>query len=106
MKREIVNDAQLYGIGVKRMKEKQRVHLKPADKPNQIEHYIDCCVFINFGKNFKYLLALFENSQGGYTEAKIFDAKTYKIEDELTFPSKYAQAKPMRPQTQPKVIPP
>jgi Ca2+-binding EF-hand superfamily protein len=28
MKREMVNDAQLYGIGVKRMKEKQRINLK------------------------------------------------------------------------------
>jgi hypothetical protein len=72
MKREVVNDAQLYGIGVKRLKEKQRINLKLT--PNQIEYYIDCCVYINFGKNFKFFLALFENNQ-----AKIFDAKTFKV---------------------------
>ena len=70
MKREEVNDAQLYGIGVKRMKEKQRKNLKTT--PNQIEYYIDCCVYINCGGNFKFLLALFDNNV-----AKIFDVKDF-----------------------------
>ena len=60
MKREMVNDAQLYGIGVKRMKEKQRINLK--ETPNQIEYYIDCCTYINFNNSFKFLLAIFENN--------------------------------------------
>jgi len=83
-KREEVNDAQLYGIPVKRMKEIQRINLK--ETPNQIE-YIDCCVYIKFGANFKFLLALFDNNA-----AKIFDTKDFKVkkEHELTFPSSYA----------------
>lgn len=86
----MVNDAQLYGIGVKRMKEKQRINLK--ETPNQIEYYIDCCVYINLGSNFKYLFTLFENNA-----AKVFDAKTFNIIQELSFPSKYAEPKNMRP---------
>jgi hypothetical protein len=56
--------------------------------PNQIEYYIDCCVYINFGKNFKFFLALFENNS-----AKIFDAKSFKVVQELHYPSNYAKPK-------------
>ena len=92
-KREEVNDAQLYGIPVKRMKELQRINLKQS--PNQIEYYIDCCVYINFGSNFKFFLALFDNNA-----AKIFDVKDFKVIQELNFESKYAQPKSLRPQSQ------
>ena len=62
--------------------------------PNQIEYYIDTCVYINFGPNFKFFLALFDNNA-----AKIFETKNFKVVQELTFPSSYAQPKSMRPQS-------
>jgi len=35
------------------MKEISRINLKAT--PNQIEYYIDTCVYINFGQNFKFV---------------------------------------------------
>ena len=79
MKREEVNDAQLYGIGVKRLKEKQRINLKKT--PNEAEPDVDCCVYINCGGNFKFLLALFAPKT--HTDARKRRANTFgKVEDD------------------------
>lgn len=40
---------------------------------------------MNYGKSFKFLLALFENNQ-----AKIFDTRTFTVIQELNYPSNYA----------------
>lgn len=93
MKREMVNDAQLYGMGVKRIQEKQRISLK--ETPNQIEYYIDCCKYISFGNNFHFLLALFENNC-----AKVFDTKTFGVVQVLTYPSNYGKPKQVKSQSQ------
>ena len=65
LRREMVNDAQLYGIGIKRLKLYQRKCLK--ETPNQPGFYINKCVYIQWGKH-QFLLGLFENNQ-----AKIFE---------------------------------
>jgi len=70
-KREIVNDAQLFGMGVKRLQESHKVVLKEEERV--IEFYIDRLCFMRY-KNFQLILALFENNN-----AKVLDAKTLKV---------------------------
>lgn len=70
--REIVNDAQLYGYGVKRLQERGRYSLRqPEEKESKVmEYFIENMLFIRF-KNQRLLLSIFENKR-----AKIFDLKT------------------------------
>ena len=77
----MVNDAQLYGVSVKRLEEFSRKSLK--ENKNQQETIIENCVFINHGMNFKFLLCLFDK------KARIFDTKTYAVVQELTYKSGY-----------------
>ena len=74
-RRETVNDAQLYGYGVKRLKKHGRHHLRTVNQyegPDKLaEHYIDGMVLIKI-KNIRLLLNLFENK-----EAKLFDLRTF-----------------------------
>ena len=92
LRREMVNEALLYGMGVKRLKQYLRKSLK--ETPNQTESYINNCVYIKYGNN-EFLLTLFENNQ-----AKIFDTKSIKVVQEITYPSNYSQPKANRPQSQ------
>lgn len=89
LRREMVNEALLYGMGVKRLKQYLRKSLK--ETPNQTESYINNCVYIKYGNN-EFLLTLFENNQ-----AKIFDTKSIKVVQEITYPSNYSQPKANRP---------
>ena len=117
IRREVVNDAQLYGIGVKRLKELQRVELKqggvsqidqqfsqkqPEDDKFKNIDYIGSCVYINFSKNFKLLLALFENTENplamvydtrAFWSDNLDDTKTVKPIYEFKFKSNYAKPK-------------
>ena len=73
-RRETVNDAQLYGYGIKRLAKKGRHHLRVVDQfrgPEKLaEYYIDGMVLIKL-KNIKLLLNLFENK-----EAKLYDLRS------------------------------
>jgi Ca2+-binding EF-hand superfamily protein len=64
-RREIVNDAQLYGFGVKRIEFKERIKLTGTkDKPvsdKAVEYYIEKLVLIQSDK-FQLLLTIFENN--------------------------------------------
>lgn len=82
VRREVVNDAQLYGIGVKRLKEGDTVFLREKDKT--IDYYVDQLCFVNH-KRFRFLVALFENNV-----AKVFDTENNEIIQELDFKSDYA----------------
>ena len=74
VRRETVNDAQLYGYGVKRLTKEGIHRLRTVDQykgPEKIaEYYIDCMVFIKIG-SIKLLLNLFENK-----EAKLYDLRS------------------------------
>ena len=83
VRRETVNDAQLYGFGVKRLERKLR-HRLAQDADKAVEYYIDSMVFIRW-KNCKLLLNVFENK-----EAKLFDLKTFQPIQDLVFSSDYA----------------
>lgn len=77
IRRETVNDAQLYGYGVKRLKKHGKYHLRTVDQyhsgPEKLaEHYIDGMVLIKI-KNIRLLLNLFDNK-----EAKMFDLRTFQ----------------------------
>ena len=76
MRRETVNDAQLYGYGVKRLSKSARHHLRMADQfkgPEKLaEHYIDGMVLIKLN-NIKLLLSLFDNR-----EAKLYDLRSLR----------------------------
>ena len=76
IRRETVNDAQLYGYGVKRLTKHGKYHLRTVDAfqggPEKLaEYYIDGMVLIKI-KNIRLLLNLFENK-----EAKLFDLRTF-----------------------------
>ena len=86
VRRETVNDAQLYGFGVKRLERKLR-HRLAQDADKAVEYYIDSMVFIRW-KNCKLLLNVFENE-----EAKLFDLKTFQPIQDLVFSSDYAVPK-------------
>jgi len=58
------------------------------ERANQIEYYIDNCEFIDYAPNFKFILALFEKNQ-----AKVFDAKTFKVIQEIKYKSNYGEPK-------------
>ena len=64
-RREIVNDAQLYGFGVKRIEFKERIKLTGTkEKPvsdKAVEYYIEKLVLIQSDK-FQLLLTIFENN--------------------------------------------
>jgi hypothetical protein len=70
--REIVNNAQLYGYGVKRLEEKGRYSLRQPDEKESkvVEYFLETMLFIKH-KNQRLLLSLFENKR-----AKLFDLKT------------------------------
>ena len=74
VRRERVNDANLYGYGVKRLSHKGRFNLRLVDQYNGpeklAEYYIDGMVLIRL-KSSRLLLNLFENK-----EAKLFDLRT------------------------------
>lgn len=59
LRREMVNEALLYGMGVKRLKKYLRKSLK--ETPKQTESYINNCVYVKHG-NTELLLFLFENN--------------------------------------------
>ena len=76
----MVNDAQLYGVSVKRLEEFSRKNLK--ENKNQQEAFIENCVYINHG-NYKFLLALFDK------KAKIFNLNGYNIVQEFQYKANY-----------------
>jgi len=82
-RRETVNDAQLYGYGVKRLKKQGRYHLRTVNQyagPDKLaEYYIDGMVLIKL-KNIKLLLNIFENK-----EAKLYDLRTLQPIQHLIF---------------------
>ncbi len=55
------------------------------DKERVIEYFIDSLLFIHL-RNYRFLLALFENNY-----ARVLDADTFEIVQELQFKSDYAQ---------------
>lgn len=63
--REMVNDASLYGFGVKRLIEKERHKLARTNDPTLIakaaEYYIEQLLFIRLEK-VSLMLAVFENN--------------------------------------------
>lgn len=94
IRRETVNDAQLYGYGVKRLTKTGQHHLRTVDQykgPEKIaEYYIDGMVFIKL-KNIRLLLNLFENK-----EAKLYDLRSLQPIQHLIFHSDYAIPKPKK----------
>ena len=95
VRRETVNDAQLYGYGVKRLKQEGRHPLRVFDQyrggPEKVaEYYIDGMVLIKI-KNTKLLLNLFENK-----EAKLYDLRTLQPIQTLVFQSDYSIPKPKK----------
>ena len=71
-RREQVNDAMLYGYGVKRLNKVDSHSLKSdtAKGDKAVEHYVDNMLLIKH-KNTKMLLTLFANKQ-----AKLLDLKS------------------------------
>ena len=85
-RREIVNDAQIYGMGVKRLSCSSPTLLKPSST----DYYIDCLCYTPF-KQFRLLLALFENN-----DAKVMDVGTSgdgEVIQVLQFDSEYGKPK-------------
>ena len=64
-RREIVNDAQLYGFGVKRIELKERIKLMGTkEKPvsdKAVEYFVDKLVLMQSSK-FQLILTVFENN--------------------------------------------
>ena len=93
-RRETVNDALLYGYGVKRLKQKGRFHLRLVDQyrgPEKLaEYYIDGMVLIKL-KSTKLMLNIFENK-----EAKLFDLRSMQAVQHLVFASDYSKPKPKK----------
>ena len=91
VRRETVNDANLYGYGVKRLSFSGRHNLRIVDAfngPEKLaEHYIDGMVLIKL-KSARLVLNLFENK-----EAKLFDLRTKQPVQKLNFASDYAKPK-------------
>lgn len=91
LRRETVNDAQLYGLGVKRLIEKDRITVaanKDASlNEKAVEYFIDRVVFLT-SNNFALSLIMMENNQ-----ALLYDCRTFQVIQELAFPSDYATAK-------------
>lgn len=79
-----MNDAQLYGFGVKRFVEKARIKLDVSkeQKSNEkaVEYFVDHLVNLKLDK-FSLVLAVFENNQ-----ARIYDSRDFKIVQEIQFP--------------------
>ena len=95
IRRETVNDAQLYGYGVKRLTKHGKYHLRTVDAfqggPEKLaEYYIDGMVLIKI-KNIRLLLNLFENK-----EAKLYDLRTFQPIQTLIFQSNYSIPKPKK----------
>ena len=63
----MVNQALLYGMGAKRLKEVNRINLKEAKEKDT---YINTCLYMNFGPSFSFILTLDEKNK-----AKIYDSK-------------------------------
>jgi len=89
-----VNDAQLYGFGVKRLVEKARIKLDVSKehKSNEkaVEYFVDHLVNLKLDK-FSLVLAVFENNQ-----ARIYDARDFKIVQEIEFPFELLSRHPTR----------
>lgn len=102
VRRETVNDANLYGYGVKRLTHSARHHLRLVDQfngPEKLaEYYIDGMILIKL-KNARLLLNLFENK-----EAKLFDLRTLQPVQHLIFSSDYAKPKPKKVEPRRKTI--
>jgi hypothetical protein len=73
----VVNDAQLYGFGVKRLIEKGRIKLDVSkeQKSNEkaVEYFVDHLVNIKVDK-LHLVLAVFENNQ-----ARLYDSRDFKV---------------------------
>ncbi len=84
LRREVVNDAQLYGFGVKRLVEKARIKLDVSKEHKQnekaVEYFVDHLVNVKLDK-FALVLAVFENNQ-----ARLYDARDFKVVQEIQFP--------------------
>ena len=93
-RRETVNDAMLYGYGIKLLSKKGRHHLRTVDQfngPEKLaEYYINGQVLIK-KRNIKLLLNLFDNK-----EAKLFDLRSMKPIQTLVFASDYSIPKPKK----------
>ena len=89
-RREQVNDAMLYGYGVKRLNKIDSQSLKSdtAKGDKAVEHYVDNMLLIKH-KNTKMLLTLFANKQ-----AKLLDLKSLQQVQEIKFKSDYGKPKP------------
>ena len=98
LKRQQVNDAQLYGLGVKRLVEKDKFKLVRGNEQNlkATEYYIDQLVYMKFEK-VQLVLAVFENNQ-----VLVYDSRDFKLVQDIQFPFRMTTAKPkikVRPQT-------
>ncbi len=86
-RREVVNNAQLYGLSVKRFQEPpERFELdKKPNETTSVEFYIESMVYIKH-RGIRMVLTFFENNQ-----AKLFDLRGFQKIQDLTFPSNMAE---------------
>lgn len=81
--REIVNDASLFGFGVKRLIEKERYKLTRTNDQTLLEkaaeYYIEQLLFIRLEKA-NLMLTVFENNQ-----TRVFDTRNFAGIQDITF---------------------
>jgi hypothetical protein len=96
--RELVNDAGLYGFGVKRLVEKERYKLARTNDPTlnakAVEYYIEQLVFLRLQK-VNLMLAIFENNQ-----ARVFDSRGFVGIQDIEFPFTVNSKRLKRQQTE------
>ena len=80
VRRETINDAQLYGFGRKRLEKKLR-NWVAQDTDKAVKYYINSMVFIR-KNNCKPLLNVFDKKV-----AKLFDLKTFQPIQDLIYSS-------------------
>lgn len=94
LRREAVNDAQLYGFGVKRLVEKARHKLlrTSAQDANAkaTEYFIEQLVYMKLDK-VNLVLAVFENNQ-----ARVYDSRDFHGIQDIEFPFHLTTAKPQK----------
>ena len=101
-RREVVNDAQLYGLGVKRFIQKDRHRLlrtqEQTENQKVTEYFLEHLVYLRVGK-VNLLLAIFENNQ-----ARLYDTtQEFKPIQDITFPFSMIQAKEKRQKSKPEI---
>lgn len=84
-KREIVNDARIYGFGIKRFEEGSRIRIKTNG--GMSDYFIDNLLLMECD-NVTLCLSIFENNL-----AKVYNIKNFKEIMMINFPSKYAVPK-------------